>query len=152
MGLDKSLSRNDRHRIISLVLLGALVMAVLAVKSYQEGWFERRMPLPLNGKPALILFILERGCECQMSVVWNAEAQIAGWDAPDELGLPVLQVDYNRRLDLAQKYGVARAPALVLLDSQGQVVWKQDVGISDKAPLDLVAAELHIHQLREAQP
>ena len=122
-------------------------MAVIAIKSFNDGWFEPRLPLPLDGKPALILFMLGRGCECQISVVHNAEAQLAAWKVPDETDVPVLRVDFSRRPDLAQQYGVARAPALVLLDSHGGVIWKQDVGLSDEAPLDLAAAEAQIPHL-----
>jgi hypothetical protein len=66
---------------------------------------------------------------------------------PGEAGLPVLRVDFSRRPDLVRQYGVARAPALVLLDAQGQVVWKQDVGLSDEAPLDLVLAQSQVESL-----
>jgi hypothetical protein len=105
------------------------------------GWFTHRQPLNLNGQPALVFFTLGRGCECQMTVIASAEAQIAAWDVPGEAGLPVLRVDFSRRPDLVRQYGVARAPALVLLDAQGQVVWKQDVGLSDEAPLDLATCQ-----------
>jgi len=144
---DRALSLADRRRAAALILFGALVMAVIAIKSFNDGWFEPRLPLPLDGKPALILFMLGRGCECQISVVHNAEAQLAAWKVPDETDVPVLRVDFSRRPDLAQQYGVARAPALVLLDSHGQVIWKQDVGLSDEAPLDLAAAEAQIPHL-----
>jgi hypothetical protein len=144
---DRALSLADRRRAAALILFGALVMAVIAIKSFNDGWFEPRLPLPLDGKPALILFMLGRGCECQISVVHNAEAQLAAWKVPDEIDVPVLRVDFSRRPDLAQQYGVARAPALVLLDSHGQVIWKQDVGLSDEAPLDLAAAEAQIPHL-----
>jgi hypothetical protein len=50
-------------------------------------------------------------------------------------------------LILARQYDVARAPALVLLDAAGQVVWKQDLGLSDEAPLDLEAASLQIERM-----
>jgi len=63
--------------------------------------------------------------------------------------LHVIRVDFDRRPDLARQYGVARAPALVLLDSQGQVVWKQDVGLSDKVPLDLNQVEVQIEVLAQ---
>jgi hypothetical protein len=56
-------------------------------------------------------------------------------------------VDSNRRPDLARQYGVARAAALVLLDGRGEVVWKQDVGLNDEAPLDLSQAQSQIEGL-----
>lgn len=48
-----------------------------------------------------------------MVVVEAAEAQLAGWDSP----LPLLRVDFDRRLDLAEQFGVMRAPALVLVNA-----------------------------------
>ena len=122
---DRALSLADRKRAAALIMFGALVMAVIAIKSFNDGWFEPRPPLPLDGKPALILFMLGRGCECQMSVVHSAEAQLAAWIVPDETDVPMLRVDFSRQPDLAQQYGVARAPALVLLDSHGQVICRK---------------------------
>ena len=122
-------------------------MAVVAIKSFNDGWFEPQTPLALNGQPALVFFTLGRGCECQMKVVRAAETQMAAWPVMIDGVMPVLRVDFSRRPDLANQYDVARAPALVLLDSLGQVVWKQDVGLSDDAPLDLVQAQNQVETL-----
>jgi hypothetical protein len=130
-----------------LLVLAGLFLGSLALKAVQEGWFAPQPPLELHGQPALVFFTQSRGCECQMSVVRSAEAQIAAWKVPDETDVPVLRVDFSRRPDPARKYGVVCAPALVLLDSQGQVVWKQDVGLSDEAPLDLSQAQSQIEAL-----
>ncbi len=129
-------------------MFGAALLAVLAIKAFNDNWFEPRKPLVLNGKPALVFFMLGEGCECQMRVVRAAETQMAAWDVPDERGVPVLRVDINRRPDLAEQYEVIRAPALVLLDDQGQVVWKQDAGLSDEAPFDLATCQARIADLR----
>lgn len=136
-----------RRQTTALVVFGALVAVLGLVKAFNEGWFEPRTPLELNGQPALVFFTLRRGCDCQMNVVRAAEAQLNAWDGPAEAGIPVLSVDFSRRPDLSEQYGVIRAPALVLLDAQGQVVWKQDLGLSDEAPLDLAAAESQIYQM-----
>ena len=65
--------------MVALILFGVVVMAVLAIKSFNDGWFEPQTPLELNGQPALVFFTLGRGCECQMSVIRSAEAQLAAW-------------------------------------------------------------------------
>jgi hypothetical protein len=130
-----------------LLVLAGLFLGPLALKAVQEGWFEPRLPLELNNQPALIFFTLSRGCECQMTVVLSAEAQMAAWEFPADREFRVIRMDFNRRPDLARQYGVARAPALVLLDSLGQVVWKQDVGLSDEAPLDLEQAKDQVEAL-----
>ena len=133
----------------ALLVLAALFLGPMVLKAVQEGWFAPSPPLELNSQPALVFFTLSRGCDCQMMVVQSADAQLAAWALPVDLGLNVIRVDFDRRPDLARQYGVARAPALVLLDSQGQVVWKQDVGLSDELPLDLEQAEVQIEALVE---
>jgi hypothetical protein len=147
MKADRTLSREDRQRAAAMVLFLAAVLAVLTIKSFHNGWFEPPVPLELNGKPGLVFFTLGRGCECQMLVVRNAEAQLAGWPALQKSGIAFFRVDFNRRPDLARQYGVQRAPALVLLDSTGEVVWKQDLGLSDEAPMDLISARQQIDLL-----
>jgi len=131
----------------ALLVLAGLFLGPLALKAVQEGWFAPRPPLELNGQPALVFFTLSRGCECQMMVIQSAAAQLAAWELPADLGLNVIRVDINRRPDLARHYGVVRAPALVLLNATGQMVWKQDVGLSDEAPLDLIQAQSQVETL-----
>jgi hypothetical protein len=125
--------------ILFLTALGL----TLGWKAVNEGWFAAREPLPLNGRPALVFFTLSKGCECQMVVVEAAEAQLAGWDSP----LPLLRVDFDRRPDLAGQFKIVRAPALVLVNAEGQVAWKQDEGLSDESPLDLNQAERQVEAL-----
>lgn len=137
----------DRRRVGILTIFGSVVLALLVIKSFNDGWFEPRTPLALNNQPALVLFTLEHGCECQMLVIRNAEAQLATWPLIEQEKIPLLRVDFNRRPDLVKQYNVARSPALVLLDALGQVVWKQDLGLSDEAPLDLVEAERQIEAI-----
>lgn len=137
----------DRRRAGTLIIFGSVVLALLVIKSFNDGWFEPQTPLALNGQPALVFFTLGRGCECQMLVIRNAEAQLAAWPLLEQETIPLLRVDFSRRPDLVKPYNVARAPALVLLDAQGQVVWKQDLGLSDEAPLDLIEAERQIGAL-----
>jgi hypothetical protein len=86
-----------------------------------------------------------------MVVVQAAQAQLANWNTPAETGLEVIQLDFERRSNLAHRFQVVRAPALVLVDAAGEVVWKQDVGLSDEAPLDLASAEANIRQLNEGR-
>ena len=114
------------------------------------GWFTHQQPLVLNGRSTLLFFTIFRGCECQMKVVHNAETQLTAGEFPVNLGLAIIRLDFNRRPDLAKQYGVARAPALVLLDNLGQVVWKQDVGLSDESPLDLATCQAKIELLGQA--
>ncbi|GAB4419416.1 MAG: hypothetical protein Kow002_07010 [Anaerolineales bacterium] len=130
------------RRVFWILFLASLTLT-LGLKAASEGWFTARTPLPLNGQPALVFFTLSKGCDCQMTVVRAAEAQLADWVSP----LPLYRVDFDRRHDLAEQFGVARAPALVLVNAEGQVVWKQDEGLSDGSPLDLNQAERQVEAL-----
>jgi hypothetical protein len=91
-----------------------------------------------------VFFTLIQGCECQMKVVRAAEAQMAVWPVVIDGVIPVLRVDFSRWPDLSRHYDVARSPALVLLNAAGEVVWKQDLGLNDEAPLDLETAKYQI--------
>lgn len=135
--------RNARQRI-GLAAFGVILAMVLLAKLFYSGWLDPRTSLELDGQPALVFFTLSRGCECQMVVVQAAEAQLAYWDVPVEIGIEIIRLDFDRHSNLAHRFRVMRAPALVLVDAAGEVVWKQDLGLSDEAPLDLAAAEAQI--------
>ena len=132
------------RRTVGLVVLISIIGVVLGIKAVSRGWFSQRQPLVLNGRSTLLFFTISRSCDCQMRVVHNAEKQLAAWELPVNLGLAIIRLDFNRRPDLAKQYGVARAPALVLLDNLGQVVWKQDEGLSDEQPLDLATCQANM--------
>jgi hypothetical protein len=78
-----------------------------------------------------------------MLVYNNADAQMEVWNAR----LRVIRIDLEFRPDLAQQFDVIRAPTLILLNAEGQVVWRQDEGLSDESPLDLNRAERQIEAL-----
>ncbi len=147
MNTDRVLILAGRRRAATLILFMVLVMVILAIKSTNDSWFEPQTPLTLNGQPALVFFTLGKGCECQMKVIHNAEAQIATWQVVLQRQVPIFYVDFSRRTDLVRQYDVARVPALVLLNAAGEVTWKQDVGLSDEDPLDLVTANLQIESI-----
>ncbi len=132
------------YKIGWVVFFGALAIT-LGLKAAQSGWFTFRESLVLNGKPTLVFFTLAQGCECQMLVVHAAEAQLTNWQASIQLQ----RVDFERGSDLVEQFGIARAPALVLLDPGGKVVWKQDKGLSDESPLDLEQARIQVEALSE---
>ncbi len=117
----------------------------LGLKSVQPGWFAPRPPLDLDGKPVLLFFNKVRGCECELFVYNNADAQMDIWNAP----VRVIKISMDRRPDLARQYEVIRAPTLLLLDAQGQVYWNHNEGLSDESPLDLDQAERQIEALTD---
>jgi hypothetical protein len=123
------------------------VVAVLGIKAVQQGWFLPRPQLALNGQPALLFFTLSDGCECQMTIIRQAATQVAFWELPEHLAINIIRIDFTLQPKVARYYDVARAPALVLVDAEGEPIWKQDVGVSDARPLDLVEAEAQIRAL-----
>ena len=82
-----------------------------------------------------------------MKIIHNAEKQLAEWKVVVDTKIPLFTVDFSRRPDLANQYGVARSPALVLLNAAGEVIWKQDFGLSDETPLDLETANNQIESI-----
>ena len=134
-------------RFWGLLALAATVVWIVGIKAVHEGWFAYRPALDPQGDTALLYFTLSRGCECQMRVIRGADAQIAGWTEADRSGLPVVRIDLIQRRDLGESFGVYRAPALLLVDADERVIWRQDVGVSDEAPLDLSQAQSQIEAL-----
>ena len=130
-----------KHRVLWIIFFVALAL-ILGLKAAQLGWFTPHPPLELDGEPALLFFNKSRGCECELFVYNNAETQMNSWNASAR----VFRIDLDRRSDLAQQYEVVRAPTLILLNAEGQVVWRQDEGLSDESPLDLNQAEAQIEQ------
>jgi len=138
---------SKRKRIFILITVIFSAIAVVGFKAYQSGLFEPHQPLELNGKPALLFFNVSKGCDCQMVVSNNANAQIASWSESARYGVSVYEIDIDRRPDLAGQYDIFRVPALLLLDSQGQLMWMQDYSINDELPLDLHQFETEIKMM-----
>jgi hypothetical protein len=82
-----------------------------------------------------------------MVVSNNVNAQITNWSEVDRQGVPVLAVDIDQRPDLAEQYDIYRVPTLMLLDSQGQLIWMQDYSVDDEHPLDLHQFEIEIQSM-----
>jgi len=139
-------------RSVGLLALAAVAVGILGVKAARDGWLGEARPLDLGEGPLLVFFTLHRGCDCQMDIVYGAEAQLAAWEVPTASGLKVESIDFNQHRQLAKELGVARAPALVLLDQRGEVVWRQDIGLRDQTPLDLITAEARIRELGLPMP
>lgn len=130
------------RKVFWTIFLASLILTI-GLKAVQLGWFAPRPPLDLDGEPALLFFNKSRGCECEMLVYTNANVQLETWSVPVRL----IRIDMERRPDLAQQYKVIRAPSLVLVNAEGQVVWRQDEGLSDEAPLDLNQAERQVEAM-----
>lgn len=138
---------NNRLRILIFLVFILAVGVVLGIKGMQQSWFLPRPQLALNDQPALLFFTLSDGCECQMTIIRRAVTQVAFWELPEHLAINIIRVDFDLQPKVARYYTVARPPALVLVDAEGKLIWKQDVGVSDARPLDLDEAQAQISAL-----
>ena len=125
----------------ALFILIGLILLLLVVKGLRLGWFETHQPLELPDSPALLFFNVERGCECQMIVSRNADAQMDNFIKAASTAIPIYRFNLERRRDLARQYHVVRAPTLILLNTQGAIVWRQDDVITDEQPLNIQEVE-----------
>ena len=139
-------NRNRSSTIILAVFFLGLLL-VIGLKAVEEGWLSPREALELNGKPALVLFNRYKGCECELVVYEAAEYQIENWSEKDRNGIPVYVFNLDRRSDLKNQYQIIRAPTLILVDGSGDIIIKQDEGISDFEPLDLPLFEEKIKEV-----
>ena len=129
------------RKIVWSLFLGALALT-LGLKAVQLGWLYPKPPLELNGQPTVLVFIrFDGACECVRFVNDNALAQVTNWPPASRGGIPLLIIDIERRSDLAKKFKVIRASSMLLLDANGEIVWRQDEVISDELPLNLPAVE-----------
>jgi len=139
------------HLLIWIGFFGA-VSLVMGFKARQLGWLQPKAPLELNGQPAVLVFVKYRYiCECEAFVNGNARSQGLNWPAAERKHVPLHLIDIEQRADLARRYKVIRAPSMLLLDPDGEIVWRQDDVISDDLPLDIDAMETQILVLLEAE-
>ena len=125
-------------------VLGVLI--VLFLKGMSEGWFSSRQQLVLEGKPVLLFFNSYKGCECELVVYEAAELQIQNWAEEKRGGIEVMIFNLDRRADLKKQFGIVRAPTLILLNGAGDIILKQEEGISDTEPLNLSLFEKRIFE------
>lgn len=142
----------DRITLKQKVILGGFIVVLVlfvSLKAVNEGWLQPRTPLPaeVGNEPVLLFFNKYKGCECELMVYQAAEAQIEAWLAVERSGLPVYSYNLSRRPDLAKRFSIIRAPALLLLDATGNVVHYQNEIVTDQVPFDLKSYEEKIFML-----
>ena len=130
------------------------VLLVLGLKAHQLGWLQPKAPLELGGQPAVLVFIQYRYvCECEAFVNGNARSQVANWPPEAREYVPLHLIDIEQRADLARRFDIIRTPSMLLLDADGEMLWRQDgvtESTSDDLPLDLDGIETNIKALSEA--
>lgn len=130
-----NLKNRSSSVLFILFVLGVLI--VLFLKGMHEGWLSTREQLVVGGKPVLLFFNRYKGCECERKVYEAAERQIENWTEENRGGIDVIIFNLDRRTDLIKQFGIVRAPTLILLNADGDIILKQDEGILDTEPLNL---------------
>lgn len=128
---------------IWLLLAGAIIL-LLGVKVAGSLLLPSGPPLDLNNQPALLFFNNEEGCECVIPLYQKADAVIAAWPNENRAHIPVLRIILDERPDLQKDYDIERAPMLLLLDEQGQEVWRGWGVASNPQVFDLAEGEAQI--------
>ncbi len=80
-------------------------------------------------------------------LIQNAETQIENWPVSARAGVPIHRIDFEERDDLAGEYKIFRVPCLVLLDTAGEIVYRQDYPLLDGGPFKLSEFEERIREL-----
>ena len=79
----------------------------------------------------------------------RAELQIKSWPEERRGGIEILYVPFRQQRDLELKYQVFRAPSLLLLDGNEQVIWRQDYPLIEGGPFKIDELEVVIATLEE---
>ncbi len=123
------------------------VLIVLFLKGMNAGWFSTQELLVLDGEPVLLFFNRYKGCECELVVYEAAEHQIENWAEENRGGIEVMIFNLDRRADVKKQFGIVRAPTLILVNGAGDIILKQDEGVSDTEPLNLSLFEEKIMEV-----
>ena len=142
---------STRPRLVILISIFSLVMTMLAIKGFTEGWFEPRYPLDIKQQPAILFFNRHKGCECALVVYRAAANQVRDWSEEDRQGVQLIQIDLDRRPDLGFQFNVIRAPSLLLLDRNGEIIYRQADVVTDTVPLNLAMIESKIAEVLDGE-
>jgi hypothetical protein len=123
-----------------LGFLGILLIVLGAKYMVSSDWQEYA-PLELGGKPAILFFTLEDCCECMQELVEKADNQVMNWPETARQGVQIIRIAFETRKGLASRYHVYRVPSLILLDSTGKIVYRQEFAINTREPFNLAEFE-----------
>jgi hypothetical protein len=135
------------HKFPVWLLLAGAILLVVGFKEIRPGLLSDAPPLDLAGRPALLFFNNEEGCECVLPLYAKADEIIADWPAEQRAQIPVHRLILDNRPDLQRQFEVQRAPMLLLVDGGGQIVWREWGVASNPNVFDLAEMEQHISLL-----
>lgn len=82
-----------------------------------------------------------------MVVYRNADWQILEWKPDQRAKIPIFRLNIEKCHDAARQYQIIMAPALLLIDQEGAIAYRQNFSVSDENPLDLLTFEAKINDL-----
>ncbi|MBE2221123.1 MAG: hypothetical protein IAF02_06260 [Anaerolineae bacterium] len=132
------------HKPQVWLLLVGTIMLLLGVKVARPFLIAADSSIELNNQPALLFFNNEEGCECVIELYQKADAVIAAWPAENRAHIAVHRLVLDERPDLQRSYDIQRAPMLLLLDANGQVIWREWGVASNPNVFDLTKVEAQI--------
>ncbi len=136
----------QKQNAIWLGFLG-LVLVVVGIKYMPLFLAVNSQRSYIDDKPVILFFNVDEPCECIVELTQQAEQQMTEWPVERRAGIPVLRIAMETRKDLEAQYQVFRAPCLVLLDSNGQIAWRQDYPLIEGGPFKLAELEAAIAEL-----
>lgn len=139
---------SQKRQAVWMGLLG-LILVVLGVKFALGLAASSGQPYNLNGEPVLLFFSIDDPCACMVDLTQRAESQIANWPVEQRGEIQVVRFPFRQRRDLEAEYQIFRAPCLILVDAQNQVLWRQDDTMIEGGPFKLDEVEAVIAGLVE---
>jgi len=124
-----------------LILIFLGIKFAIPIMQDQDATFNQ------NGKPALLFFNVAEPCACMRELVGRANTQIVMWPEERRASVQLVRFNIGEDQDFEKKYQVFRAPALVLLDEQGLIIWRQDYPLIEGGPFKLEELEAAIVEL-----
>jgi hypothetical protein len=135
------------HKPWVWLLLLLTVVLLLGLKTIKVAFIPVGPPIMVGSQPVLLFFNNEEGCECVLPLYARADDVVAAWLPEIRAQVGVERIILDDRPDLGRQYDVERAPMLLLLDNNGQVVWREWGVVSNPEVFDLAAGEAQIRLL-----
>ena len=136
----------QKRKAVWLGLIG-LILIVLGIKYLPFLLAFAGQQSSTHDQPVILFFSVDEPCECMVELTQHAEQQMVDWPVERRGGIPVMRIAMEERKDLEAKYQVFRAPCLVLVDAQDQIVWRQDYPLIEGGPFRLEELEAAIAAL-----
>ena len=133
-----------KHRRAIGYGFAGLVLIFLGVKFAINKIPDQGTTFAQSETPVLLFFNVAEPCACMRELVGRANTQIVMWPEDRRGSVQLVRLNIGENHDLEATYKVFRAPALVLLDAQGKIVWRQDYPLAEGGPFRLDELEAAI--------